>query len=89
MIKRKCFVCGDFKHIVHNCRNIKSRREGKSIPVLLNKFEVLISRVMNVGISSGDEVRKDRKTILRERKRKKEKTSKSKEVLQNELLTYL
>ena len=35
MIKRKYFVCEDFKHTVCDCRNIKSKREGKSILILL------------------------------------------------------
>ena len=45
----------------------------------LNRFEVLISRVMNMVIPSSDKEKKDRKIILREEKLKKEeKISKSK-----------
>ena len=46
-----------------NCRN---RREERSIQMLSNKFEVLTSRVMNMGIPSGGEVRKmERKKLLK------------------------
>ena len=38
-----------------------------------NKFEVLKSRVMNVGEGSGRKIRKDRKIILREEKLKEKK----------------
>jgi len=69
-MERKCFVCGGFGHITHNCRN---RREEGSIPMFSNKFEVLKSKVMNIGEESGREIEKDRKTILREERLKKEK----------------
>jgi len=61
--ERKCFVCGKFGYITCNCRNVKSRRGERSISMLLNKFKVLTSRVMNMGVPSGGEVRKDRRTI--------------------------
>jgi len=64
------FVCGGFGHITHNCRN---GREGGSIPMFSNKFEVLKSRVINIGEGSGIEIEKNRKTILREERLKKEK----------------
>ena len=45
----------------------------------LNIFEVLISRVMNIGKESRREAKEDRKIALREEKlKRKEKTSKSK-----------
>jgi len=69
-MERKFFVCGGFGHIAHNCRNGK---EGGSIPMFSNKFEVLKSRVMNIGEGSGREIEKNRKTILREERLKKEK----------------
>ena len=46
-----------------NCRN---RREERLTQMLSNKFEVLTSRVMNMGIPSGGEVRKmERKKLLK------------------------
>ena len=48
MMERKCFVCGDFEHIAHNCRNMKSEKEEGSTPMPSNKFEVLRSRVIIV-----------------------------------------
>ena len=71
--EKKCFVCGEFGHIVHHCRNMASRQEEKLIQRSLNKFEVLKSKVMNIGEDSGREIRKDRKTILREERLKKVK----------------
>ena len=73
IIERKCFVCGSFGHIACYCRNMESRQKEKSIQRSLNKFEVLKSRVMNVEKYNRREIRKDRKTILREEKLKKEK----------------
>jgi len=69
--EKKCFVCGGFGHIVHHYRNVESRQEKEPIQRSLNKFEVLKSRVMNIGKDSGREIRKDRKTILREKGLKK------------------
>ena len=56
---------------------MKSRREEESILISSNKFEVLKSRVMNVEKGSGKKIRKNKKTILREKKLKKGKTSRS------------
>ena len=64
----KCFGCRDFGHITCNCRNVKRRRKKVLTLILSNTFEVLTSRVMNVGILSGGKVRKKRKLILREEK---------------------
>jgi len=80
MQKRKCFGCEGFGHIVYNYRNVKSRREEGSILMSSNKFEVLMSRVMKVGIPSGGKVRKNRKTILREEKLKEGKKKRLVEV---------
>jgi len=41
MIERKYFIYGGFGHIAHNCRNVENRRQGESILILSNKFEVL------------------------------------------------
>ena len=38
-----------------------------------NKFKVLSSRVVNRGNGSGEEIKKDRKTVLREERLKKGK----------------
>jgi len=38
-----------------------------------NKFEVLKSKVMNIGEESGKKIEKDRKSILKEERLKKEK----------------
>ena len=70
MMERKCFVCGDFEHIAHNCRNTKSEKEKGSTPMLSNKFEVLRSRVINVGISGKSKEEKYRRTILRKERQK-------------------
>ena len=71
MIERKCFFCRGFGHIACYCRNVESRQKEEPTQRSLNKFEVLKSRVMNVGEDNGREIRKDRKTILREEKLKK------------------
>jgi len=49
-------------------------REERSTPITSNKFEVLKNRVMNIGEESGREIRKDKKTVLREERVKKEKS---------------
>jgi len=54
---------------VRNCR-VKKQKKVTTLQSP-NKFEVLRSRAMNVGEGSGREVRKDRRTILREEKEKK------------------
>jgi len=74
MQERKCFVCGGFGHIAYNCRNIKNRREGGSILIPSNNFEVLGSKVMNIGEGTEREIGKDRKTILKEERLRKEKS---------------
>ena len=71
MLERKYFGCREFEHIVYNCRNVKSRQEEGLVQRFLNKFEVLKSRVMNIGKRSRKEIGKDRKTILREERARK------------------
>ena len=73
MIERKHFVCGGFGHIAHNYKNMENIRERKLILMPSNKFKVLKSKVMNIGKGSEREIEKDKKTILREEKLKKEK----------------
>jgi len=43
MEKRKCFTCGEFRHMAYSCRNV-----GKEGPAQVpsNRFEVLKIRVM-------------------------------------------
>ena len=72
--ERKCFGCGEWGHIIMNCRT--KERKKVAMQQSSNIFEVLKSRVMNIEEGSGREIRKDRKTILRE---KKEKNNRSKE----------
>ena len=79
MQKRKYFVYGGFGHITCYYRNMESKREKRSTLMSLNKFEVLASRVMNMGILSKGEERKDRKIILRKERLKEEKISESEE----------
>ena len=55
MQERKCFVYREFGHIAYNYRYVESRREEKLTLIPSNRFEVLISRVMNMGIQSDDE----------------------------------
>ena len=61
-------MCGDF---VCYYRNMENRQEKRLVPRSLNKFKALKSRVMNIEQGSGREIRKDRKTILREERLKK------------------
>ena len=68
MEERKCFRCGDFRHIAHNCRDKKKEEPALG---LSNRFEVLKVRVMQRGKGSGKEVVKNRKKILREEKAKR------------------
>jgi len=51
---------------------MENRREERSTLILSNRFEVLKNRVMSMGEGGREEIRKDRKTILREEKIKKE-----------------
>ena len=73
IIERKCFVCGGFEHIAYNYRNIENRQKEELIQRFSNKFKVLSSRVVNRGKESGEEIKKDRKTVLREERLKKGK----------------
>jgi len=68
MKKRKCFVCGEFRHIIYNC--INRGVEGPT-QVPSNKFDMLKSRIMQRGEGSGIEAVKNRKEILREERAKK------------------
>ena len=73
MIEKKYFICKGFRNIAYNYRNEKSRREKGSTLMPSNRFEVLRSRVTNIGEGSRREIKNDRKMILREEREKKEK----------------
>ena len=70
--KRNCFRCGEFKHIVRNCRTKEKKKTV--ISQSSNRFEVLTNRVTNVGEYHKREETKGRKTILRKERLKKEKS---------------
>jgi len=70
--ERKCFRCGEFRHIVRNCRTKKKKETV--IPQSSNRFEMLTNRVTNVGEHHKREETKGRKTILRKERLKKEKS---------------
>ena len=69
MQEKECFGCGGWGHIVRSCR-IKEQREVATLQSS-NKFEVLRSRVMDVGVLSRREVKKDRRMTLRKERSKK------------------
>jgi len=92
IMERKCFVCGGFGHITHHCRNVESRQEERPTQRFLNKFEVPRNRVINIKEESGEEIRKDRKMILKEKilkegkKEKKEKTVEVRKIKERKIL---
>jgi len=43
-----CRSCKGFGHLAHNCRNKKEGKKGTTTPQ--NKFEVLLSKVMQCGM---------------------------------------
>ena len=47
-----------FRHLAHNCRNKKKEAKGKLVPQ--NKFEVIVSKVMQCGVKEEVEVRKQK-----------------------------
>ena len=54
---RVCWGCRRFGHLVHNCRNMK---EAKGKPVSQNRFEVIVSRVMQCGVKEEAKVRRQK-----------------------------
>ena len=72
----KCFKYGEFGHIV---RNYRKKNDKVTTQQFSNKFEVLSSRMMNMGIPSEGEIKRNRKMILREEKVKERKQIKRKE----------
>jgi len=53
---RVCWRCRKFGHLAYNCRNEKEKEKGKPIPQ--NRFEVIVSRVMQCGVKGEVKVRK-------------------------------
>jgi len=53
--RRKCWGCKRFGHLACNCRNKEREEKGKTVPQ--NKFEVLVSRVIQCGVRGEAEVR--------------------------------
>jgi len=72
MLEIKCFAYRGFGYIAYNYRNVENREERGLTLMLSNKFEVLKSRVMNIEESSRRKISKDKKTILRKERSKKE-----------------
>jgi len=53
--RRVCWGCRRFGHLARNCRNMKEAK-GKLVPQ--NRFEVIISRVMQCGARKQAKVRR-------------------------------
>jgi len=53
--RRVCWGCRRFGHLARNCRNMKEAK-GKLVPQ--NRFEVIISRVMQCGTRKQAKVRR-------------------------------
>jgi len=51
---RVCWRYKRFRHLVRNCRNKKEEEKEKK-PILQNKFEVIVSRMIQCGV--GEEVK--------------------------------
>ena len=71
MQERKCFVCRGCGHIACYCRNME---EEGSILMPSNRFKVLKNRIINIKEGNGMEISKNRKTILRKERLKREKS---------------
>ena len=51
---RVCWRCRKFGHLARNCRNIR-KTKGKLVPQ--NRFEVIVSRVMQYGMREEAKIR--------------------------------
>ena len=60
--ERICWCCRKFRHLVYNCRNKRGETKGKPIPQ--NKFEIIVSRVMQCGVEG--EVKVRRQEVVKE-----------------------
>jgi len=54
--KRICQYCKRFRHLAHNCRNKNKEEKGKLI--LQNRFEIIVSRVMQCEVKEKVKIRK-------------------------------
>jgi len=54
--RRMCQCYKRFGHLAHNCRNKKEEIKGK--PILQNKFEMIVSRMMQYGVRKEVKVRR-------------------------------
>ena len=77
MQERKCFVCGDFGYIAWYCKNRRDIEESRKVEVgepecqpSSNKFEVLMSRVVQ---TESLEKKPDNSSISAESEEKKKK----------------
>ena len=60
--KRMYQCCKKFRYLAHNCRNKKKEVKGKQISQ--NKFEVIVSRVMQYRVR--EEVKVERQEMVKE-----------------------
>jgi len=60
--ERICWCCRKFGHLAHNCRNKRGEMKGKPIPQ--NKFEMIVSRMMQYRV--GGEVKVRRQEMVKE-----------------------
>ena len=51
-----CWECRKFRHLAYNYRNKKEKTKGKLIPQ--NRFEVIVSKVIQCGVKEEVKVRK-------------------------------
>ena len=54
--RRNCWSCKKFGYLACNCRNKRGEMKGKPIPQ--NKFEIIVSRVIQCGVEGKVKVRR-------------------------------
>jgi len=54
--ERMCWCCRKFGYLACNCRNKRGEMKGKPIPQ--NKFEIIVSRVIQCGVEGKVKVRR-------------------------------
>ena len=55
---RICWGCRKFRYLVHNYRNQKEKTKGKLVPQ--NKFEIIVSRMMQYRVKEEVKMRKQK-----------------------------